>query len=99
MAAFDCVHLDGRDLRALAWTERNARLQRLTARAGMPQLLAVEHFDDGDRLLAAADDLGLEGVVSKRRTDAYRSGRQSCWTKVKCATWREKNRERWRLFA
>jgi bifunctional non-homologous end joining protein LigD len=98
VAAFDCVHLDGRDLRALAWTERNARLRRLTSHADLPELLAIEHFDDGERLLTIAEKLGLEGVVSKRRSEPYRSGRQPCWTKVKCPTWREKNRERWRLF-
>jgi ATP-dependent DNA ligase len=42
----------------------------------------------------------LDGIVSKRRDAPYRSGKQcSCsWVKVKCATWREANKERWRLF-
>jgi bifunctional non-homologous end joining protein LigD len=40
----------------------------------------------------------LEGVVSKRRDAPYRFGKQSEWIKVKCAKWREANRERWRLF-
>ena len=99
IVGFDLLHLDGRDLRVLPWTERKARLERLTARAGLEQLLMVEHFNDGERLLTTAERLGLEGVVSKRRSEPYRSGRQSCWMKVKCEAWREKNRERWRLFA
>ena len=27
--------------------------------------------------------MGLEGIVSKRRDFAYRSGRSKCWVKVK----------------
>jgi bifunctional non-homologous end joining protein LigD len=49
-------------------------------------------------MLRAADRLGLEGIVSKRRDAPYRSGKQCGWVKVKCATWREANKERWRLF-
>jgi ATP-dependent DNA ligase len=52
----------------------------------------------GVKLLAAAEKIGLEGVVSKRRDARYRSGPLSDWIKVKCPTWREHNRERWRLF-
>jgi ATP-dependent DNA ligase len=48
--------------------------------------------------LAEANRLGLEGVVSKRRDAPYRSGKQCDLLKVKCATWRDANKERWRLF-
>jgi hypothetical protein len=41
-------------------------------------------------LLKAADRLGLEGVV---RDAPYRSGKQCDWVKVKCATWREANKD------
>ena len=40
----------------------------------------------------------LEGVVSKRSDAPYRSGALADWIKVKCPTWRESNKERWRLF-
>jgi ATP-dependent DNA ligase len=40
----------------------------------------------------------LERIVSKRRGAPYRSGKQGGWVKVKCATWREANKERRRLF-
>ena len=55
-----------------------------------------ETFNDGPKLLAAAERMGLEGIVSKRRDAPYRSGKRSDWIKVKCATWRALNRERWR---
>ena len=41
---------------------------------------------------------GLEGVVSKRRDAPYQSSECRNWRKVKTKTWREANRERWRLF-
>jgi ATP-dependent DNA ligase len=41
---------------------------------------------------------GLEGVVSKRRDAPYRSGACRGWRKVKTMTWRQANRDRWRLF-
>ena len=39
-----------------------------------------------------------EGIVSKRRDLAYRSGPTRDWLKVKTATWRAANRGRWELF-
>ena len=36
--------------------------------------------------------------MSKRIDAPYRSGNASDWIKVKCAGWREANKERWRLF-
>jgi len=53
---------------------------------------------DGAKLFAAAERMGLEGVVSKRRDGAYRSGPRCGWIKVKTQAWREANKERWRLF-
>jgi ATP-dependent DNA ligase len=38
----------------------------------------------------------LEGIVSKRRDAPYYSGKRRYW--VKCASWREANKERWPLF-
>jgi ATP-dependent DNA ligase len=48
--------------------------------------------------LKAAARLGLEGVVSKKRGSAYRSGRCHAWVKIKSTEWRDANRERWKLF-
>jgi bifunctional non-homologous end joining protein LigD len=46
------------------------------------------------KLLAEADRLGLEGIVSKRRNAPYLAGKRFDWVQVKCATWREANKER-----
>ena len=50
------------------------------------------------KLLEAAMKLGLEGIVSKRREQPYRSGPNSGWVKVKTAAWREADRDRWEMF-
>jgi len=78
---------------ALPAARRSARrrLERLLARSRVPCLRqVVPAFDDGKQL--------LDGVVAKRRASAYRSGPSRDWRKVKPPTWREANRERWRLF-
>ena len=54
-------------------------------------------FADGEKLLAECERLGLEGIVSKRQDQPYRSIR-SDWIKVKTKAWREANRDRRELF-
>jgi bifunctional non-homologous end joining protein LigD len=96
--AFDLLHRDGRDLRALPLLERRRRLERLLTRSTVPCLRLVEAFADGAKLLEAADRHHLEGIVSKRKVSPYRSGEWRDWRKIKTRTWREVNRERWRQF-
>jgi bifunctional non-homologous end joining protein LigD len=96
--AFDLLHHNGRDLREPPLLERKNRLEKLIVAANANWLRSSEGFDDGLKLLAEGDRLGLKGIVSKRRDAPYRSGKQCDWVKVKCATWREANKERWRLF-
>jgi len=67
-------------------------------RFGCPAVSLSEPFEDGLALMRAAEERGLEGVVSKRRHAPYRSGDCRDWRKVMTATWREANWERWRLF-
>ena len=45
----------------------------------------VEHFESGgDAILQSACKLSLEGIVSKKLSAPYRSGRSESWTKAKC---------------
>jgi bifunctional non-homologous end joining protein LigD len=92
------LHHNGRDLRELPVVERKARLEKLIPAANADWLHYSESFNYGLELLAVADRMHLEGIVSKRRDAPYPSGKQCGWAKVKCATWREAYKERWRLF-
>jgi hypothetical protein len=68
--------------------ERKRALEKLVYKANDNRLRLSESFDDGSKLLVAAERMHLEGIVSKRRDAPYRSGRMCDWIKVKCATWR-----------
>jgi bifunctional non-homologous end joining protein LigD len=84
--AFDLLHLNGIDYRPLPLVVRRARLQRLVAKAAKathPCLMFSDAFDDPVRPLAAAEEFGLEGIVSKRKTAPYVSGPRSGWLKIK----------------
>jgi bifunctional non-homologous end joining protein LigD len=96
--AFDLLFCNGKDLRELPLVERKALLTRLVLKTADSRLRLSETFDDGVKLLAAAEKMGLEGVVSKRRDAPYRSGARCGWIKVKTPGWLVRNRDRWRLF-
>ena len=85
--AFDLLFAEGLDIRALPLSERKAQLKKLLdARAkGKAKLINyVTHFvEDGDTFLQSARKLGLEGIVSKKLSAPYRSGRSENWTKAK----------------
>ena len=84
---FDLLRLGGEDLTRRPLSERKALLQALLASGGEnSRLRYVSHVvGDGPAFFAAADALGLEGIVSKRAASVYRSGERSRdWLKVKC---------------
>jgi bifunctional non-homologous end joining protein LigD len=79
--AFDLLHRNGRDLRALTLVERKRQLAEVAAGSGVQLSVALDgSVDDISR---AVKDLGLEGIVAKRRTSRYSSGRHHHWVKVK----------------
>ncbi|HEY5237642.1 MAG TPA: DNA ligase D [Rhizomicrobium sp.] len=83
---FDLLALENEDLRSAPLSERKARLQRLLAgRKSAAQIRYMEHFTTGgDAILKSACRMSLEGIVSKRLDDPYRSGRTKSWIKSKC---------------
>jgi bifunctional non-homologous end joining protein LigD len=82
--AFDLLHLDGFDLRAAPLVDRKRVLAGILEGAP-PPIFYSEHFEtDAAALFAQAQQLGLEGIISKRRDAPYRSGRQDNWIKTKC---------------
>ncbi|KAA3452259.1 DNA ligase [Mesorhizobium sp. SARCC-RB16n] len=82
--AFDIMHLDGHDLGTLPAVERKAQLWELVKPAtGMIQY--SQHVaGNGAEFYAATDKMGLEGIVSKRQSAAYHSGKTDYWVKTKC---------------
>jgi len=82
--AFDLIALDGDDLRRHPLTVRKATLASVLAKAA-PGLRYNQHMehDDGETVFRHACQLGLEGIVSKRKDSPYRSGRSPDWVKMK----------------
>ena len=85
---FDLMFVHDEDLRALALSDRKARLKdflRLSRSKNGTLIRYVEHFEAaGDAVLKSACRLSLEGIVSKKLSAPYRSGRGEFWTKAKC---------------
>ncbi len=79
--------------------QRRTALNELLNETDEQGLQFSQSFDDPIKLLAAAERMGLKGIVSKRKTSVYRSGPSKDWIKVKTATWREANAERGERFA
>src|SRR5262249_20784531 len=69
--AFDLLAFNGRDLRPQPLVKRQARLQALLERFGCPAVSLSEPCEDGLALLPAAEQRGLEGIVSTRRSAPY----------------------------
>jgi bifunctional non-homologous end joining protein LigD len=83
--AFDLLHLDGQDLTKLPLAERKAVLARLLEGAADPIRYSDHVEGSGPAFLQKACGMKLEGIVSKRREDAYQSGRSRSWLKAKCS--------------
>jgi bifunctional non-homologous end joining protein LigD len=82
--AFDLLYFDGHDLRNMELHERRELLAAVI-KAGDEAIRLSEDVDaDGDLLLAAACEHGLEGIIAKRKDRPYRSGRLGDWLKIKC---------------
>ena len=80
---FDVLEIEGEQLLDRPLTERRKRLEALLDRRNRTVRLS-ETFDDGEGLYRAAEDQGLEGVLSKRAESTYQPGRRSRdWLKVK----------------
>ena len=95
---FDLLLLNDKDLRPLPLKMRRRKLMSLLAPTPQEVFRFSEAFDNPHTLLAAAERTGLEGIVSKRQDQAYVSGRNDQWVKVKTIGWRKENNERWRMF-
>jgi bifunctional non-homologous end joining protein LigD len=83
---FDLLYLDGRSTLALSYEQRRALLDELELE-GPGWRSPSYHRGDGQALLDATAELGVEGVVAKRLDGPYEPGRRSSgWIKVKNVT-------------
>lgn len=83
--AFDLLAVDGEDLRAQPLSQRRALLRQLVG--GHDPERRIQFSDSltgGGEMWTAACAMGLEGIVSKRLSSRYVSGRRRSWLKVKC---------------
>ena len=79
--AFDLLHYDDWDLRALPLVERKQFLRSLLP--ALPALLYADHVTaSGESLAAVAADAGFHGLVAKRAASRYRSGARPDWRRV-----------------
>jgi bifunctional non-homologous end joining protein LigD len=75
LIVFDVLRLDGADLTGEPLSVRRARLESLQLNAAHWQVPST--YDDGQMLLSATGQQGLEGVVSKKLTSRYHFGRRT----------------------
>lgn len=79
--AFDLLHWEEFDLRALPLLDRKAALRAVIA--PQPAVLYVDHvIGDGAALLAAIADAGLPAAIGKRGASPYTSGPSDDWVRV-----------------
>ncbi len=80
---FDLLADGTKDLRKTPLNERKERLDKLLGKAKAPIRVSPYFEGNGPDVLAAFREQGLEGVVSKKATSTYQSGRSNSWLKVK----------------
>ncbi len=81
-AAFDCLYVNGRDLRPLPQSERRMLLEKeITGAATIFPSRTLA--STGLKAFLAAKKRGLEGVLAKDRSAPYVEGRSKLWLKWK----------------
>ena len=80
---FDCLALEGHDLRKLGLLDRKECLARALPPAGIVQ--SGDHVEEhGEAFFDAASEMNLEGIIGKRADSPYAGRRSPDWVKIKC---------------
>ena len=83
--SFDLLHIDGHNPRGLPLLERKKLLAEVVLNADEHILQISEHLTaNGRAMFRKACELHAEGIVSKRGSAVYTSGRSAAWVKCKC---------------
>ncbi|MFP3907321.1 MAG: non-homologous end-joining DNA ligase [Acidimicrobiales bacterium] len=85
---FDLLHLDGEDRDRLPLRERKSMLRRAFDFTD-PLRFCPHRNSVGPELLEQACEAGWEGLIAKRASSTYRSGRSRDWLKLKCVARQE----------
>jgi bifunctional non-homologous end joining protein LigD len=80
--AFDLLNFEGEDWRLRPLEERKTKLAELIA--GSEVRLSASFDGPADKIVAAVEEMQLEGVIAKRRGSVYEPGERSgAWVKFK----------------
>jgi bifunctional non-homologous end joining protein LigD len=82
---FDLPFHNGRDLRDLPLEQRRAALEDILAKrkSDIVRFSTTLNAEPQD-MIAAACQMGLEGIIGKRRDSRYSARRSGTWIKLKC---------------
>ena len=82
---FDLPFHGGKDLRQAPLVARRAKLQELLSTTASETVRFSQSFEVApSQMLAAACQMGMEGVMAKRADAPYVSARSETWLKLKC---------------
>jgi bifunctional non-homologous end joining protein LigD len=82
---FDAPYFKGYDIRDVRLDERRPLLEAALAKSPSEMVrFSAEFGDDPAQLVVAACQVGLEGVIGKRRDSRYVTRRSPEWIKLKC---------------
>ncbi|TFW24671.1 DNA ligase D [Duganella callida] len=82
---FDLPYHNGHDLRELPLEERRVILQEIMAKRESENVRFSAALNAPPRdMIAAACQMGLEGIIGKRRDAPYSARRNGSWIKLKC---------------
>jgi bifunctional non-homologous end joining protein LigD len=86
--AFDLLFVDEFDLRRSSLSERKQRLNEMLAGRSSRKESLIRYLDHveagGEAVWQTACKMSLEGIISKKLSAPYQSGRSENWTKTKC---------------
>jgi len=82
---FDVPYCAGEDLRGLPLIERRARLADVLGDGSDAVRFSAALDGDIHDLIGSACELGLEGIIGKRKGSRYVSRRSDDWIKLKCS--------------
>ena len=86
LIAFDILQIDGMDMRTSPLEARRDLLAAILREHTSASLFFSEAVEGetGAALFRHACNMGLEGIISKRKGSPYRSGPSTLWRKIRC---------------